>query len=121
MHATPADFALGGETLTVCVRYGTSFAKGLGDAHGVWQSIFAPFGRTDCGVDADHAIMPDADLPEPMPNHACLPDLLDEAILFIGCSHGRAAAGLRPHRSNHRANQQVPGGHSIGKPFQVVV
>ena len=63
MHAAPADFALGRQPLAVCFGDGAGFAEGFGDAAWSCQPDPSPHSAgLDGGIDADDAILPDADL-----------------------------------------------------------
>ena len=57
VHATPADFTFGSETLTVLGSYCASALECFGKEFGIGCFIFGEVSWTACGVDTDDAIV----------------------------------------------------------------
>ena len=122
MHAGPADFALGCETLAVVGGNLGSFLESGNDGGGVGRGIFAPFLDTELGgINADYTAFPGAVFVENLGDTAGHLDGLEEfTALFLG-AHSRVTHGAGPHGSHQRADVESFALDQIGDAFQLIV
>ena len=62
VHAAPADFTLGGQTLAEILGDVAGLTPGLGDQLGAGDGILGPVGRARGGIDTDDAIFAHAEV-----------------------------------------------------------
>ena len=72
-------------------------------------------------VDADDAVLADADVLQLLADRAGLAHLRDEGLALLFAAHRRPAAGRRPHRRDQRADDEVAPADAVGQLLQVVV
>ena len=73
------------------------------------------------GVDADHAVAADTDLPQVAGDAAGLLDLREERLAAGAGVHGAAPAGRLPDGGHHAADHEVAVADVLGELLQVVV
>ena len=72
-------------------------------------------------VDADDAVLADADVLQLLADRAGLAHLGDEGLALLLAAHRRPATGRRPHRRNQRADDEVAPADAVGQLLQVVI
>src|SRR5262245_44110118 len=121
VHPAPADFALGGESLSKALGNRAGFAESLGDTFRVSDGILRPFRRAAGRVDANNSILANADVAELFCNRTGFAQLRKEVLALVCRPHRRASARRRPHGSDKRSNDEVSLRNAIGKTFEIVV
>src|SRR5690349_10630731 len=106
MHAGPANFSFHRETFAEGFGDGASLAKSVRNAFRTGGGILGPLGRTRSRIDADHAVLAYAQIAQLAADAARFLDLREKAAAFGFVSHGRAAAGGAPDRSDERTGAQ---------------
>ncbi len=118
VHPAPADLALGSQLLAEIPGDRRGFLEGVGDHLLVRLGILGPVARRTRGVDADHAIRPDASLAQLTGDPARLANGRQVILSLLLISHRR---GVEPDRRYHRSDHEPLGRNLIGNRFQIVV
>ena len=118
LHTTPANFALGGQTLTVIFGHLAALAEGLGDELGVALGVFVPGGHRRGRIDANHTVRTHAEVAQLLTNAAGLAHRGHPIGALRGIAHGRA---IEPHRSHHRAHHEPARLNLLGELLDAVV
>ncbi len=115
VHTGPADFAFGGESLSVVFGDIGGFLERIDDAGGVGFGIGSPFFDTELGaIDADHTVFADAVVLKDSGDSASHFNGREEFLLALVITHGRVADGPWPNRSDQRADGETVAGDLVG-------
>src|SRR5258708_2514373 len=112
VHATPTNFALGGQAFAVIFGNITALSKGRCDLLRTLRVIGPSFG-IGRGIDADYSIRSDSELSESFGNPTCLPTLFDKTMPVLRLTHRGSAAGWRPNRRDHGTCNEVLGSNFV--------
>ena len=118
VHATPTDFALGGQTLTVVFGHLATLTESLGDELGVALGVFVPGGHRRGRIDADHTVGAHAQIAQLLTNAAGLAHRSHPIGALRGVTHGRS---IKPNRSHHRTHHKPARLDLIGELLDTVV
>src|SRR4051812_36213714 len=121
MHATPADFPLGGEAFAMPLGDVRGDTKSLGDFLLISFRILRPIARPGGGIDANHAPRPRAPLAELLADLARLVYRLDELFPIRFIAHRAPAARRGPHRRNERTDREILRLEFFREPFEPVI
>src|SRR5262245_54642137 len=106
VHASPADFAFGRETFAEAFRNVTSLTERFGDSPRVAFGILRPVRGARRRIDADDAVLADAEVAQFPADVTRLPDLGDEVPAVLIAAHCRSAAGRRPDGRHERTDDE---------------
>ena len=118
LHTTPANFALGGQTLTVVFGHLAALAEGLGDELGVALGVFIPGGHRRGRIDTHHSVGANAQVTQLLTNAARLAHRGHPISALGGIAHSRA---IEPHWSHHRAHHEPARLDLFGELLDAVV
>ena len=121
VHAAPADFALGSKPLAVTLSDIRRLAKRFRDQPGAAFGVREPVSGAARGINAHHAVAPNAELSQLRGDATAFADLFHELFSLLFAAHGRTASGGRPDRRDHRTDHEPSGGHPGGQFFQIVI